>query len=176
MDVIEEFQIACEDGNLKLAKKLLQKYPNIDISFNNEYIFRYACYNKRFKLAKWLLKVKPNIDISINNEYAFKSACLNGDLKLAQYLLKVKPDINISVFNDACFVIACYKNHLKLIQWLQSLKPFKYSIEIKTKTIFVKKINKNCEERLLFMLYTLQYKNYTNYLTPNLLTNIRNFL
>ena len=50
MDELEfAFETACETGNLKLAKDLLYKYPNINISSNNEYSFSYACKNNHLQ-------------------------------------------------------------------------------------------------------------------------------
>jgi len=56
------------------------------------------------------------------------------------------------------------------------LLPFRYNIYVENNTIISWKINTKCEENLLFMLYTLTYKNYTNNLTPDLVMNIQKFL
>ncbi len=76
--------------------------------------------------------------------------------------------------------------YLDVAQWLQTLKPFKYSIKIKnnklvsnkinTESKESNKINTESKESQLFILYALEYKNYTSNLTPNLVTNIFNYI
>ena len=101
-----------------MAQWLLKIKPDIEISMDNEYIFRYTCDNGHLEVAKWLLSVKPDIDISARDEYAFKGACENGHLNLAKWLLSVKPDIDISARDEYAFRYACENGHLKIAQWL----------------------------------------------------------
>ena len=91
MDIDNKFYLACKTGNLKEAKKILSKNPNIDISADDEYAFRFACINGHLELAQWLLSVKPDIDISAENNYAFRYSCEYGHLKVALWLQSLKP-------------------------------------------------------------------------------------
>ena len=176
MNVQEQFLNACRDGNLELAQQLFKNNPTIDISADNELTFQYACYYGYLQVAQWLLEVKPTINISADNEYAFQLACKNKHLELAQWLLTVKPNINISAINNCAFKNSCYNEHLQVALWLCSLKPFKYYIKIEDNNIISNKINTECQEKLLFVLYSLTNKGYTNNLTPDLLTNISKYL
>ena len=54
MSLLSSFQSACENGQLEIAKQLLEKNPNINISANNDAAFRYACKNGHVKVVTWL--------------------------------------------------------------------------------------------------------------------------
>jgi len=113
------FEKACENGDLEKAKELLKNNPNINISAEYEYAFRWTCENGHLEVAQWLLEVKPDINISANNEYAFRFACRNGNLNVALYLQTLLPfKYNIQVEND------------KIISW-------KINTEYKEKLLFI---------------------------------------
>ena len=132
MNIQSHFNNLCISGNLEKPQQYLLENPTINISANNEYVFRCACSQGHLLVAQWLLSVKPDINISANNEEAFRHACFQGHLLVAQWLLSVKPDINISAFNEYVFRdvfrVACYNNNLSVAQWLQGLKPYLYVI------------------------------------------------
>jgi ankyrin repeat protein len=125
----EQFIGLCHLGDLEGAKRLLEIYPDIDTSYEDECAFDDACINGYLEIAKWLLQLNPNINISYNNEQAFRYACINNQLELAKWLLSVKPDINISADNHGAFRWVCRYKHLEVAEWLQSLKPYLYVIE-----------------------------------------------
>jgi len=125
----KQFIALCYKGDLEGAKRLLEIYPEIDISYDEECAFDDACINGYLEIAKWLLELKPNINISICSEQTFRYACINNHLELAKWLLSVKPDINISADNDGAFRWACRYKYLEVAKWLQSLKPYLYVIE-----------------------------------------------
>ena len=60
--------------------------PDIDISSDNEYIFRKACGNGHLEMAKWLLSVKPDINITNNINNAFRDACDYNRWETVQWL------------------------------------------------------------------------------------------
>jgi len=62
------------------------------------------------------------------------------------------------------------------VKWLQTLNPFKYVIKIENDKLISWKINTDYEEKMLFMLYTLTNKGYTNNLTASLVINICKYL
>ena len=169
------FITACKEGNLELAQTFLQYNSDLDVSVFNEYAFITSCENGYLEIVQWLLKVNQNINISACNDDAFVGDCRYGHLKVAQYLLKVKQDINISTNNNSSFIWACKYGHFEVVQWLQTLKPFKYSVNFKI-DIISWKINTNCEESLLILLYSLTCKNYKNNLTPDLVINFAKYI
>jgi len=138
--------------------------------------FENACKNGELEKAKEILKNNSNINISAYDECAFEFACQNGHLNIAQWLLQVKSDINISADNEYAFTWTCENGHLRVAQWLQTLKPFKYNIQVENDKIISFKFNTEYEENLLFMLYSLTYKGFTNNLTANLVMDITKYI
>jgi len=51
-------------GYLKELKDLYNKYPDIDISFDQDITFRTACSNGHLEIIKFLTYIKPSINIS----------------------------------------------------------------------------------------------------------------
>jgi ankyrin repeat protein len=129
-----DFRLACWDGNLKLAKRLLLENPTINISSRNDFAFMCACRNGYLDIVKWLLTIKPNINI-IKNEYqAFISSCSYGKLDVAKYLLGIiKPKMHSSVFewaikhslhNGNLEVAKWLEHFIKVSEWVKQLKPY----------------------------------------------------
>ena len=127
-DINKEFLNACKNGNLDLAKNLLETNPMIEISFNNDHVFQDTCSNGHLNVAKWLLEIKPTINISANNEEAFRSACKTNKLDIVKWLLEIKPTIDISANNENAFRSACRLGNINTAKWLSSLNPDKYKI------------------------------------------------
>ena len=90
----------CITGNLEGAKAYLRSYPNINISYNNEELFRYVCKKGYLDLAKWLQQVKPDINISAENDGTFRSACYKRHLELAKWLQSLKPYLYVIIYDD----------------------------------------------------------------------------
>ena len=124
-----QFIELCKKGDLNGLQHLLQLNPDINISVENEWVFRLTCLYGHLHVVQWLLQVKPDINISADNEWVFRLTCEHGHLHAAQLLLQIKPTINISAKNEEAFRFACYYGHLHVAQWLQSLKPYLYVIE-----------------------------------------------
>ena len=53
------FSNACWCGHLEVAKWLLQVKPDINISIDNEYAFRWTCANRQLNVAEWLQSLNP---------------------------------------------------------------------------------------------------------------------
>ncbi len=87
-----DFIIACKKGNIKLAKKLLETNPALNISAENDHAFRWTCSYGHLDVAKWLLEIKPTIDIFVNNHYAFRTSCLHDHIDVATWLVELYPN------------------------------------------------------------------------------------
>lgn len=76
-------------------KRILQiiKFNNIklNLSFDNEMLFRYACYFGDVPCAKLLYEVNPNIDVRVFNDLAFCTACWQYDDDMINYITSIKP-------------------------------------------------------------------------------------
>jgi hypothetical protein len=66
------------NSHLHIAQWLLSIKPEMNISMNDEGVFRYVCQFGRLNVAQWLLTIKPTINISASNNYGFISACEYG--------------------------------------------------------------------------------------------------
>jgi hypothetical protein len=101
---------------------------NIDISANNDYIFRNACKNNNMELVKflyplktWNLNVGQNEDCDIYRD-AFWFCCESGYLEIAQWLVKVEPKYILDI-DDDIFACVCMDGHLNVAQWLLKVNP-----------------------------------------------------
>jgi ankyrin repeat protein len=135
--------MVCFYGHLNVAKWLYEINPRINISEDDEYIFRNACLKGHLDIAKWLLEISPTIDISINNEFAFRGACVNGHLEVVKWLLEISPTINIGACREEAFRRSCEMRHLELVKWFHSLNPKKYNFEQNPDGSIICLINKN---------------------------------
>jgi hypothetical protein len=121
----KQFLIACQQGNLSEAQKILQIASFINISEKSDRAFRHACYQGHLHIAKWLisLNLHPAINVSAIKDYAFRHACNNGHLQLAQWLLQIKPDIDLTAHGQCSFNDVCSNGHLPVAQWLYEIMP-----------------------------------------------------
>ena len=99
------FSTACQYGQLDMAKWLLQIKPDIDISTNNDYAFRWVCYKGYLDIAKWLLQIKPDINISAEDEFAFRWACLEGHIHIVKWFRLIT--LNFKLLSSLSFGALC---------------------------------------------------------------------
>jgi hypothetical protein len=83
---INAFINLCSAGELQLAQEFYSINPNIDISVDNERIFKIVCENGHLEMAKWLFSVKPTINISADDNYAIKYALKNEHMNVVSWL------------------------------------------------------------------------------------------
>ena len=105
----------CEVGNLDEIKEFLNKNPNFDVHYDDEYAFQIACGYGHLEVAKWLIKTFRDIDYHADNEFAFRLACEYGHLEVAFFLKKRFPDIDHHAQNDFCYK---YTKHPEILDWL----------------------------------------------------------
>ena len=118
----DAFQYACTNGNIDIAKWLLEIRPNIKTS-NINHIFNLTSISGQLSVLKWLLSIFDNINISYNNEIIFRNVCNEGNLQIAKWLYSIKPDIDISVHDEIIFRTICASNFLNMVIWLLRIKP-----------------------------------------------------
>jgi hypothetical protein len=123
------FETACRDGDLLLAKQLLEinKDVNLDSSLDEKtpslaFInFRSAFFNNHLEICEWLLYLTPNLNISYNNEECFCKVCMEGNIELAKWLYNINNKINISIYFYYPFKIACKNGHIDIAKWIISI-------------------------------------------------------
>ncbi len=115
------WQVSQEKNCQPKIQKILKiaKYNNIpiDLTVNNNMIFRCACYSNDIKFAKFLLETEPNINVR---------------------------DLNDSAFINACWEHYLIESHKDIILLLLKEQPYVYSYSFETRE---KKINTLKEER-----------------------------
>ena len=120
------FLWACKQGHLAVAQWLLKINPTIDISRDEDHVFRHTCKNGHLEIAQWLLEIKPEINISACEEYAFCWASANGDSEMIEWLLQMNPEIDLTACDEEAFRSACKNGHVKVVMWFCRLNPHKY--------------------------------------------------
>jgi len=80
----DAFQIACSNGNYKVAKKLIDQ---VDPTLNHNLALRYAASIGHFKLC-CLLMSHPAVNPSDQNNEALKTALRNEDTDIVTLLLR----------------------------------------------------------------------------------------
>jgi len=89
-----EFNLACILEKLKMAKLFIQFKPTIDISMNEEFIYRNSGYNSSsITIKKWLLKIKPTINIFAKKNEVFIYSIYLTEIKQINYCLQKQPRI-----------------------------------------------------------------------------------
>jgi len=101
---------------------------NIDISADNDYVFRNICKNNNIELVKflyplklWSLKVEQDEDLRDIYYTAFSFCCDSGYLEIAQWILKVEPNNNFNM--DDIFGCVCMEGRLHVAKWLLEINP-----------------------------------------------------
>jgi ankyrin repeat protein len=123
LSIYEAFCNACTNGHICIAKWLHNINPTIDVSSNNEYVFRWTCFNGHINVAKWLHNIHPAINMSIWNEKCFRYACGFGHLDIAKWLIEVRPGLSVSSKNNFALRYACARGHIDVVKYLVSIIP-----------------------------------------------------
>ncbi len=115
------WQVSQEKNCLFKIQKIIQLAQinniKIDLTVNNNMVFRCACYQNDIQLAKYLLESEPKINVR---------------------------DLNDSAFINACWEHKLVGSHKNIILLLLNEKPYVYSYCFETKE---QKINTLKEER-----------------------------
>jgi hypothetical protein len=96
------WQVSQEKNCQPKIQKILQiaKYNNIpiDLTVNNNMIFRCACYSNDINFAEFLLKTEPKINVRDLNDSAFINACWE------HYLIGSHKDIILLLLREQPYV------------------------------------------------------------------------
>lgn len=122
------FAICCYNNNLIITKYLAEKYPQIDVKFNNNVILKYSLKNNHIQILNWLTeKYYNDINSYLNEQYPNINFCNGFD---ALFYFSLNNFETIKWFYDKYhkgittdgFIMALYKScgngNLEIINWL----------------------------------------------------------
>ena len=113
------FRLLCDnaDSNIDLIDYFMDKYPDIDVSFDNEYIFRVAC---KIGFLNFIKRLSNSYEINVHesNELPFQKACEYGHYEVVKYLLKKYPDIDIHADKELALHNTCTYGYLDILKLL----------------------------------------------------------
>jgi len=123
-----QFIVACKNGNLEKAKKMIEDNPTLNIRAKSYQAFRGACWYGHLHIAKWLIDLSKDtetfggpIDIHAEYDHVFRWACFNGYLDIARWLVSLSGiDLSkdIHACSDDAFLSACGNGYLDIARWL----------------------------------------------------------
>lgn len=97
----QEFNLACEYGQLDVAQWILQEHPNIDIFTDDNHGFTWACIYGHKNVIEWLLTLNPNQYIhGKQHELALRRASQHDDVCHALWIPCFKPELQFSSVDD----------------------------------------------------------------------------
>lgn len=96
-----QFDRNCIDA-FKWLWKLKEKYQlPIDLTADDNLIFRLAARNGHLEILKWLWSLRQNYQIAIdptaNDNYAFRNAAKNGYLEVLKWLWSLRQDFQVEI-------------------------------------------------------------------------------
>lgn len=101
-------------NSLKLHKWLLKICPDLNLSINNDFIFRNACEHGKFKLIRWLLKIRPNINL-FNEQYNYlQNLIATGCTDIINIFIQK----NSLILDRKFFMCACTHNNYTIVKWI----------------------------------------------------------
>ena len=110
-----DFMILCSKGNLQKAMKMYNLNKNIDISYENNYAFRWSCRNGHLNVANWLSKMVILTQYQIDMSFAW--SCEMGEYDIMLWLYETY-SVNINGLDNYGFSWSCINGHLNVVKWL----------------------------------------------------------
>ena len=86
------FSGCCFFGSLPMTKWLLEIFPETDIHFSDELIFRTTCNQGHLEIAQWLYQTYPDINIEAKEHQSFVNSCKKNLKNVALWLNTLKPE------------------------------------------------------------------------------------
>lgn len=122
------FTIACENQHYDIANQLyLWRKNTINVSYNNDFIFRMACINGYLELIKFLHKLlqgsKSQVELGILIQLGFIIACEYNQVGVIEIFYDWAKKIHIQLNLEIGLKRICEKNHLNLMKQLNEWWP-----------------------------------------------------
>ena len=115
------FKETCINGNLEIAKYIINKKNNYKIIINYEELFVNLCKNNKINIAQWLLSINDNLNNTNFLEYIFIMFSFSSNINILEWLLKIDTNININIHNNLVFKHACINGNIDIIKLLFKL-------------------------------------------------------
>ena len=124
------FSIACEEGNVEMAKLILQhdeSQAEREKKFVDDYgknTFHYACESKSLSMVQFLLANLSRIDVNAkdyNGDTAFHFACLSGNPNIVKFLIEHMRKLELNARNNngnTPFHLACQSGHVEIVKFM----------------------------------------------------------
>lgn len=126
----------CKIGDLDYCKWLLINASHIDISADDEALFRHSCENNRLDIAKYLLSIKPNINTSASDNFAFICCCQKGYIEIVQWLMIINKKLFTVNWFKFVFIFGILYGHMEMAKWVITERVFvKYVNNVKPELI-----------------------------------------
>ena len=129
----EAFCLACQEGHDDIVEWIMEVYPTIDVSIDNNFCFQLACKKGYLSIIKLLLKKNNDINFKDNFNYAIIKACQNGNFELIiwfhSYYLKLYDNtdddnfISTSISEIFYSTINSKIESIEILEWLLKIEP-----------------------------------------------------
>jgi hypothetical protein len=118
------FSHACLNGNLKMAKWLLELDNTIDTHGTRERALRYACEGGHLNVIKWLFEISSNRNIYLCDGLLFRNACEYGELKLVKLLYGIDENIDVNQWGTRAFYMSLNREDVEIAKFMFSTRKF----------------------------------------------------
>lgn len=102
-------------------KKYISFDENIDIHFDDEFIFRWASRFGNIQFIKYLFELDKHINIHAKKEYAFRWVINKSNIEMVKYLITLDRNIDIYAENQYALKKAILNKDIVMLKYLFSL-------------------------------------------------------
>lgn len=105
-------------NNLDKLKLLIKLYPDLDINFHNDSIYKVAAKNNNLIVLKWLYEIKQPTNKEVYN-YIFEKFVYRNNINGLEWLKSIDCIKNIeNRYFNTCFHFSIRKENLEILKWI----------------------------------------------------------
>ena len=124
------FYLACVNNHLEVAKFILEKEKNIDISEYIDNLFTILFEKGFLDIIIWLYDMFPNDFYMLDLNLLFIESFHKKYVKLLKWIVSIDSNIKINMNNDNLFIESCRENNIELAKMCLELRPNAYYLSI----------------------------------------------